>query len=118
MNRRVFIKSVTLSTLAGLAAISMPTLQASAGLTPPPAEIQVKALGRLLRGTRDGQMFESLDGGANWRTLTNFGPDYAVLEIQQRRGALYARLGFRRFNFVLTSVDGRTWRTANAIPAA
>jgi hypothetical protein len=118
MNRRAFIKSVTLSTLAGIAAISMPTLQASAGLTPAPAEIQVKALGKLLRGTRDGKLFESLDGGASWKSLTNFGPQYAILEIQTRRGVLYARVGFQRFSFVLSSTDGRTWRTANAIPAA
>ena len=118
MNRRAFIKSVALTSLAGFAAISMPTLQASAGLTPPPAEVSIKARGRMVKGTRDGRLFESLDGGNTWRALVNFGPQCPILEIQQRRGALYARVGFQRYSFLLKSADGRTWITTNAIPAA
>ena len=118
MNRRAFIKGVALSSLAGVAAISMPTLQASASLTPPPAEVRVNALGRIVKGTRDGQVFESLDGGSSWQALVNFGPQCPILEIQQRQGALYARVGFQRYSFLLKSADGRTWRTVNALPAA
>jgi hypothetical protein len=118
MNRRAFIKGVALSSLAGFAAISTPTLQASAGLTSPPAEVQVKTPGRMVKGTRAGQLFESLDGGSSWRPLVNFGPQYPILEIQQRQGALYARVGFQRYSFLLKSADGHTWRTVNALPAA
>jgi hypothetical protein len=69
------------------------------------------AFGRQYRGTRDGLVFESIDGGKTWQQVANFGSHCAVQALSNRQGQFQAQIGVGAYDFVLTSVDARTWRT-------
>lgn len=71
-----------------------------------------KAFGRQYRGTRDGLVFESADGGRTWQQVANFGSHCAVQALSDRQGKLQARIGVGAYDFGLTSADGRKWYTA------
>ena len=65
--------------------------------------------GRILRGTEDGRVLVSLDGGKTWSQLTSFGDGYAVLDVSDQGGLLLARVRFKNRTFYLKSVNGKTW---------
>ena len=72
----------------------------------------------MLRGTRDGQLQESLDGGLTWKRVFDFGSHCAVLGICERQGQIYAEVGLQQYSFFVKSTDARQWVTAPFIPAA
>jgi hypothetical protein len=72
---------------------------------------QAEAFGRQYRGTRDGLVLESVDGGRHWQQVANFGSHCVVQALNQRQAQLQARVGVAGYDFVLTSRDARTWYT-------
>jgi hypothetical protein len=102
-SRRNFIK------VAGLAAGAL--LLAAAQGAGNTVIAQTAALGKMYRGTRDGLVFESSDGGKTWQQVANFGSHCAVQVLSDRRGKLQARIGVGAHGFELASADGRKWYT-------
>jgi photosystem II stability/assembly factor-like uncharacterized protein len=102
VKRRVFFNQMIRAACAWAAAGLLPG-RASARSIPDVAR-------RLYRGAPLGQILESTDGGASWRTVARFGADHAVLRVVQRE-QLYAELEFRGHRFTLKSTDARTWYT-------
>ena len=112
LNRRDFLKTAG---LALGAAVFSPLLSAAGPLpadihsdlnATPAAASQVR-----YRGTPDGKVLKSDDGGSSWRTLTNFGPQYAVDDVWLSGDGLFARLRFAGDSFTLRSQDERIWHT-------
>lgn len=103
MNRREFL------TLTG-AVIVVGAL----GLkTPQTAEAQ--RLRKLYRGTADGKLEESVDGGKTWQQVVNFGEQYSVNKVTvERSGAVNVQLGYMGGVFDLCSPDALIWRTVEA----
>jgi hypothetical protein len=64
-----------------------------------------------LRGTPDGRILSSRDGGQNWRIAADFGPAFAVRRLSKGSGQVYARLEFQALALELKSTDGQTWYT-------
>lgn len=98
MNRRRFLIALTALPLAGLITVhrSAPAL---AGPT-----------GALYRGSSEGRIFKSADGGHTWQACANFGPACSVAEIKPDNDQVLARLDYQGHPFVVASIDGRTWR--------
>ncbi len=82
---------------------------AAAVLTPRPVESTFK--GGRLRGTADGRVLESRDNGQTWQETAFFGSHCAVLDLMERNGQIYAKIGLRNLTFTLSSPDARVWRT-------
>jgi hypothetical protein len=72
---------------------------------------QTDALGKKYRGTRDGRVLESVDGGRTWQQVASFGSHCAVQALSNRQGQLRARIGVQGYSFALISADARLWRT-------
>lgn len=107
MNRRDFLKLG--STVSALLYLPVGTLARSVdSLT------MVEMKGVTYRGTHDGKVYSSVDGGKSWNLLVDFGREIAILSLDLLPGSrLYARLGFagRDFHLVYTLKDN-AWRTA------
>jgi hypothetical protein len=117
MNRRSFILSMAAGALAGLAVITAPSLQGLRALASSLIPTQGKALGRLLVGSRDGRLRQSLDGGRTWQPLANFGETCSVVSIYEQDGLAYVQLKVQQYSFLLKSADGQTWWTAGSVLA-
>ena len=108
MNRRSFLIGIAKVTLSGIAVAALPgSLMAAVRLADPEAI----ALGKLFKGTRNGRVLESLDGGQTWQPRANFGKHCAVLALVERQGQLWAQIGLQGYSFFLTTSDARTWYT-------
>ena len=107
LNRREFLKTGLLA--AGTAAAA-PLLSAFNRL---PAGLNGAAMmgTKMYRGTQDGRVLESSDGGNTWQQIANLGPAYAVESVQYTQGVLLASAIFQGRAFRLKSVDGRRWYT-------
>jgi hypothetical protein len=105
-SRRTFFK------VAGLAAGALLLAPRSAQSAGNYFIAHATAFGRQYRGTRDGLVFESSDGGKAWQQVANFGSHCAVQALSDRRGQLHAQIGVGAHGFGLTSADGRKWYTA------
>ncbi len=125
MNRRQFLRGVAFASLAaagsGVAAwparseaADQPAAAGSPGVRDLPAPAQASP-GRLLRGTPDGKVVESTDGGGSWRTIANFGSHCAVTRLSRRRDELVATVALQGHTFDLRSADGRLWRTTEPV---
>ena len=101
-SRRSFLQiSATL-----VASISLPLLLPQAGL---PA-LQVDSPNkRIIRGTADGRILESIDNGKTWRVNADFGPECPVQEIRIDSHGLLAEIEHKGLKFILKSIDGRHW---------
>ena len=108
MNRRSFLIRIAQVTLGGIVAAALPGSLIAAVRA---ADPETAALGKLFRGTRQGQVLESLDGGQTWHPRANFGKHCAILALRERGGQLYVQVGVQRNSFYLRSSDARTWYT-------
>lgn len=72
---------------------------------------QVDATVAKYKGTRDGKILESTDGGRTWQVVANFGKEYSIRAVVRRRRNLVATLKQRRHSFEIKSLDARTWYT-------
>jgi hypothetical protein len=104
-SRRNFMK------VAGLTAGALLLVPAAAQAAGTYIIAQTAALGKMYRGTRDGRVLESIDGGKTWQQVANFGSHCAVQALNDRRGKLQARIGVGAHGFDLASADGRKWYT-------
>lgn len=100
MNRREFLIVTGSVTLAGILGIQVNPVAAAASNKP------------LYRGTLDGKLFESTDGGKSWLLITDFTSLYAVqsasLEADDR---VKVQLNYWGFEFSLYSKDKTLWTT-------
>ncbi len=71
---------------------------------------QTEFAGRLYRGTVDGCILVSDDGGGNWTQQSVLHQGCAITRLQSNGRALLARLEFAGHTFDLISTDGIVWR--------
>jgi len=116
VNRRDFLKGVAVASLTMVTTVGLPRLQVGAHRGTSPADVQTNASGKRFRGTSDGRILESPDGGKTWQTRANFGEHCSILEIYERSGKIYAHIGIQHYSFVTESWDGRIWYTLNWAP--
>jgi len=105
-SRRTFFKAT------GLAVGALLLAQGSAQGAGSYVIAHTEAFGKRYHGTRDGLVFESADLGETWQRVAHFGSHCAVQALRMREGVLQAQIGVGAYDFVLTSTDARTWRTA------
>jgi hypothetical protein len=110
MNRRELLKAAAAAGFS-LAALSL----APHGALSLTRTVEAAALGRLLRGTHDGRVLESLDDGASWQTAANFGRQCQIVRISESGGTARVRIAVDGHTFDLHSTDARTWRTPGAL---
>ncbi len=107
MNRRQFLTLATVFTAAGMTQLGTPRLAAARG----PVRIPRRQI--LYRGTQDGKLYRSTNGGRTWHLMANFGNHCAIDQVvSQRRGGTTVKLVCAGHNFELNSKDDRVWRTA------
>jgi hypothetical protein len=107
MNRRDFLKFSSL-----LFAVFFVQVHPLGKKISSPIEVQTQGI--TYRGTKDGRIFVSVDGGRNWQRHTQLGADYSIQEIfLDQSNQVRAQVGFagRSFDLVL-SQNGSFWQTA------
>ena len=108
MNRREFLK------LSGMmSAFVFVSLSPANMFAQPPAQTDAAAVGsKLYRGTRDGNIYVSQNGGKSWKLHTGFGPNCPILGISvAANGQPVASVGFKQHSFrMVLSKDGKVWR--------
>jgi len=107
MNRRDFLKLGGVFSTAALLRINPQAI-----LLPDPVE--AAAGNKLYRGTPDGKIFISEDGGGSWQLHANFGNDCSILDLLANSNErVFARVGFKQHSFVLMlSKNGKNWQSA------
>ncbi len=104
-SRRAFLKA------AGLAAGAVLLAPSSALGAGNYFTAYVEAPGKLYRGTRDGLVFESVDGGHSWQQVANFGKHCAIAALREKQKQIQADVVVQGYHFFLTSADARVWYT-------
>ncbi len=104
-SRRSFIKVASLTAGAVLLAPVVAQIVSGASV------VYAEALGKKYKGTRDGRVLESVDGGKTWQQVANFGSHCAVLALIDRKGRIQAKIGVGGYDFALISADARVWHT-------
>lgn len=100
MNRREFLVVTGAITVAGVLGIQVDPIAAAASNKP------------LYRGTPDGKLFESTDGGKNWILIADFTPLYAVQSaFKEADDRIKVQLNYWGFEFSLYSKDKTLWHT-------
>ena len=116
MNRRDFLIHAAQATLGGIAAAMLPfDIRAESSVPRYPALKGEKQI-RLFKGTRDGRILASEDGGKSWRVCTNLGKQCPVLQIYEQEGQVIALVSYLGYRFALKSSDGNTWYTVAWTP--
>ena len=113
MDRRDFLKGMVGVSFTGLAALVMPALPVAARVNTAPALFRSQTLNRTFKGTLDGLIFESHDGGATWRAIANFGSHCVIQALFERQDKIHAQVGVQANSFLLSSADARVWRTVS-----
>ncbi len=111
MNRRDFLKLAAVNFLAAVVpqwihrfSLTVPGLASA-------RDFSARLGGKLYKGTADGRILASDDGGFFWHCSANFGSCYQVKGLYAAGDRLYAWIGFPKGAFALVSVDGTLWRT-------
>ena len=104
MERREFLK------ISGLAASSL-FLFSSPFKPILKFPVQVAAQGKLFRGTADGDVQVSEDGGKTWKLHTRFGPEYPILDMYaDRQGRVSLQAGYKLHSFrLMLAKNGKDW---------
>jgi hypothetical protein len=106
MNRRAFIRTT--------ATMALTTTVLAGGLDTSDADAATTRSDALrYRGSRDGKVFISRNGGRTWKLLTDFGRDVVIPKIgYDAHGRVVATLIYRRHDFKLALLpDNRSWCT-------
>ncbi len=115
ITRRDLLKFMAAGVGSGLAnAAAAPArgaARAASWLEAASADPQVEFAGMLVRGTVDGCILASKDGGKTWTRATCLHPGCAVTSLTVSRGTLSARLDFQGHAFSLASADGKVWKS-------
>jgi hypothetical protein len=104
ITRRSFLQVSGL--LAG-AVVMSPALT----LRPTASDPRVEFHGALYQGTGGGGLLKSVDHGATWQQVFNFGPHLSVSALAVRDGQMTADLLVGTHSFTLCSMDGLFWKT-------
>ena len=85
-----------------------------------PDPVEAVAGNKLYRGTPDGKIYISEDGGGSWQLHANFGNEYSILDLLANTNEqVFARLGFQQHSFVLKlSKNGKNWQSDTGQRAA
>jgi hypothetical protein len=113
MDRRDFLKGTVGLSVAGVAAwLMQPGLEHGVLAAEPPSDfaVQGRALGRLFQGTRDGQVFESVDDGKSWNRIVRFGQQCEIVAIRDVQGKVHTEIRVQGHRFAVNSTDARLWR--------
>jgi hypothetical protein len=110
MDRRSFLKGAVGFSTGGMTALLLPGLQLGALADAASSSVQATVLGRVLRGTRDGQIFEFLANDQNWHRIAKFGTHCAIVSIRESQGQIQAEIAVQGYRFVVKSADARLWR--------
>jgi hypothetical protein len=104
MNRRDFLK------IAGLASTSL-FLYSSPLKNILKFPVETVALGKIFRGTSDGEIHVSEDGGKTWKLHTRFGSECPILGLNtDRHGQVNLQAGYKYYSFRLAlSKNGKDW---------
>ncbi len=108
MNRRSFLIGIAQLTLGGIVVAGLPGRLIASVLAANP---EARALGRSFKGTRDGQILESLDNGKTWQRCADFGQRCSIVALREREGQLYVQVGVQGHSFYLRSSDAHKWYT-------
>jgi hypothetical protein len=111
MDRRNFLSFAAATTVAAATALTL-------GLevhdrTVAPASPRSPSDSRRYRGTHDGKIYVSHDGGRSWKLLSDFGPALRVTKVKASPRSVVATLalgGAGTFRIRLMHND-RTWHT-------
>jgi hypothetical protein len=73
--------------------------------------LHVSARGNVYRGTADGEIHVSGDGGKTWKLHTRFGPDCPILDmVAGRNGEVALQVGYQHYSFRLDLAEnGKDW---------
>ena len=112
MNRRDYLKLAAAGSLAVVTVQLMRKFSFSL-----PGEVSAGDFiagpgGRLFKGTADGRILASADGGLAWNCSVNLGKQSRIMDLSATGGNLIADIGFPGGTFQLASADGIVWRTA------
>jgi hypothetical protein len=78
------------------------------------APMDVESGAKKYRGTPDGRIAVSTDGGRTWTEIANFGSAVRIEALTtDRQGRVRAHLRDSRHRFWVQSDNDRTWLTAN-----
>lgn len=104
MNRRDFLKLSSLVTVA--AGVAGGAVRYWTTLP-----VEAAAFGKVFRGTYDGSIHVSPDGGQSWQLHSHLGSSYSILDIfTGLDGRLYVHTGFEQHAFHLVlSKDQDAW---------
>jgi hypothetical protein len=104
MNRRDFLK------VTGLASSSM-FLVSSPFKSFLKFPVQTIAKGKIFRGTLDGDVQVSEDGGKKWKLHARFGPECPILGLYtDRQERVYLQAGYKYHSFrLLLAKNGKDW---------
>ncbi len=75
------------------------------------ADVETVAAGKTYRGTKDGKIMISGNGGKSWQLHTRFSKGYSIKNIFTAKDKkLYVQVAYKNVNFhlVLTK-DGKAW---------
>jgi len=115
ITRRELLKMMGVSVGAGMVnAAQAPLRSASRAfswLEAASADPQAEFGGKLFRGTVDGCIHVSTDGGKSWKLLTCLHRGCTVTALKANRSGLVATLEFAGHLFSLQSSDGKLWKT-------
>ncbi len=118
MRRRDFLRGAGRALFAALIAAVAPGPLAGAAHDASPGRGLASPTGRRFRGTPQGMILESLDGGLSWQPRANFGPPCAVVGVFEAPDGIVAQLRVQGHHFWLSSQDGRVWRTTDVTPSS
>lgn len=105
MDRRQFLSAATAVTAVGLMHLATPRLFATNGLAPILSPM-------FYRGTKDGKLYETNDGGKTWQLIADFGSHCAIDRVViHKNGDTAVKLVCAGYTFDLYSTDARVWRT-------
>lgn len=104
MDRRRFLAGTVLGGLGAYLDATLPAVGAGPAQT--------------YRGTDDGRILRSANGGVTWDECADFGRGCRISAIEPAGSALVASVVFSGHAFRLYSGDGRSWTTAPRRPRA
>lgn len=108
LNRRRFIKLAGLAT--GLVAVA--PMAFALDITSQPVELDLGV--KKYRGTADGRILLSIDGGQSWKQIASFGSEIRVQTLSlNEQGLVKAQLQGNHSPFWVQTTNDRIWLTEN-----
>jgi len=111
MNRRNFTKLAAVGSVAVLTTLLVRKISFLIPGDIPAGDFISGPDMNLYKGTDDGRILASADGGLTWDCRIKLGPNMQVRRLAKAGGGLSAGIGFSGGDFELASEDGIVWRT-------